>query len=306
MSNSSNEKKPILLVMAAGMGSRYGGIKQIDPITENGCVLLDFGIYDALKAGFGKIVFVIRRDIEKDFRERLFDRIAGGADAEYVFQEKTGLVPSSYLTYAEGRSKPWGTIQCVLSAAKLIDTKFATLNSDDFYGRSAYELMTAHFLKSNENALIGYYLKNTLSDNGTVTRGVCKTKDGYLTSLEETYKIIRRNKNIVDAVTESGENIELTGEETASMNFFGFNTDALGHMENYWSEFLSQHAQDPKAECLLPNFVGKMLEDKTGKVKVLNTDETWFGMTYPSDKAKVHDEISTLIKNGVYPENLWR
>ena len=306
MSNLSNEKKPILLVMAAGMGSRYGGIKQIDPITDNGCVLLDFGIYDALKANFGKIVFVIRRDIEKDFRERLFDRIARNADAEYVFQEKTGFIPSSYLTYAEGRTKPWGTIQCVLSASKLLDTKFATLNSDDFYGRSAYELITGHFSKSNENALVGYYLKNTLSDNGTVTRGVCKTDGDYLTALEETYKIIRRNSAVVDAVKESGENIELTGEETASMNFFGFNTDALGHMENYWSEFLSQHAADPKAECLLPNFVGKMLKDGTGRVKVLNTNESWFGMTYPSDKAKVHDEINKLISNGVYPKELWR
>lgn len=306
MSNSANEKKPILLVMAAGMGSRYGGIKQIDPITDNGCVLLDFGIYDALKAGFGKIVFVIRRDIEKDFRERLFDRIAKVTDAEYVFQDKTGLVPRVFLTYAEERAKPWGTVHCVLSAAKLLDTKFATLNSDDFYGRNAYELMTAHFSKSDENALIGYYLKNTLSDNGTVTRGVCKTSGDYLTGLEETYKIARRNESVIDAVSESGKNIELTGDEIASMNFFGFTPSALSEMEKYWASFLTEHGKEPKAECLLPNFVGKMLEEKTGKVKVLNTNESWFGMTYPEDKAVVHTSIGKLINKGVYPHDLWR
>lgn len=303
--NSTSKNKPILLVMAAGMGSRYGGIKQIDSVGANNETLLDYSIYDALKAGFGKIVFVIRRDIEKDFRERLFDRIAKNADASYVFQEKTGFVPNKYLALAEARKKPWGTIQCVLSANKYLDGDFATLNSDDFYGRQAFELMTGHFKDSSLNVLIGYYLKNTLSLSGGVTRGVCSLDGEFLQGLRETYKIKEVKKGLLTAEDESANPLSLTGEEVASMNFFGFNKDVLTFFEKYWSDFIQKNASEEKAECLLPNAVGDMIKSGYDKMKVYMTDEKWFGMTYPEDKMVVHDAISALVKNSTYPERLW-
>lgn len=303
----NNNKKPILLVMAAGMGSRYGGVKQIDAIGENGETLLDYSIYDALNSGFGKIIFVIRRDIERDFRERLFDRIAKNTDAEYVFQEKTTFMPQKYISEIEGRAKPWGTVQCVLAAYKQIDTSFATLNSDDFYGKGAFSLMSNHF-KNNckDNVLIGYLLKNTLSLKGGVTRGVCRLKDDYLVSLSETYDIKKEADGSVSAKDENGNILKLTGDETASMNFFGFKTDTLSFFENYWASFIDENHQSLKAECLLPNAVGSLIEKGLGNVRVYPTSEKWFGMTYPEDKEIVHNSIAFLVKSGVYPSKLYK
>lgn len=299
------EKKPILLVMAAGLGSRYGGVKQIDAIGDDGETLLDYSIYDAINSGFGKIVFVIRRDIEHDFRVRLFDRIAKNADATYVFQEKTTFMPQKYLSLIEGRTKPWGTIQCVLAASSLLDTSFATLNSDDFYGKGAFTLMTDHFKKEDENVLIGYALKNTLSEKGGVTRGVCTVDEGFLASIKETYDIKKESDGHLSAKDENSNPLSFTGDETASMNFFGFKKETLAFFENYWALFIDAKHASLKDECLLPNAVGSLISENKGRVRVYPTSEKWFGMTYPEDKILVHDSIAKLVKSGVYPQKLY-
>lgn len=299
-----NTTKPTLLVMAAGVGSRYGGVKQIAAVGKNNEALLDYSIYDAVNAGFGKVVFVIRKDIEKDFRERLFDRIVLNTDADYVFQEKTTLIPQKYISLADNRQKPWGTVQCVLAAAKYLDNSFVTLNSDDFYGRDAFDVAVKHFSATDENMLVGYRLSNTLSSEGGVTRGLCKVDGGYLSGLEETFNI-RLESGKVKAQNENGDELMLKGDETASMNFFGFNTDFLSFLDKYWASFLGSYASDPKKECILPNAVGEMLNEGKSRVKVLKTDGKWFGMTYPKDRDTVHNEILSLIDKGVYPDRLW-
>ena len=307
MSNLSNEKKPILLVMAAGMGSRYGGIKQIDPITDNGCVLLDFGIYDALKANFGKIVFVIRRDIEKDFRERLFDRIARNADAEYVFQEKTGFIPSSYLTYAEGRTKPWGTGQAILCCKDVVKEPFLVINADDYYGKQAY-VEAYHELTGPQTevpgklniSMVGFVLKNTLSENGGVTRGVCKVDENHmLKEIVETKNIVKAGEG-AKIVSEEGER-EIDINSAVSMNMWGLYPDFFDVLEKGFTEFLAGlNATERKEEYLLPTIIGGLLKEQKVQVKVLESKDKWFGVTYKEDKESVVQAIQKLVQDGEY------
>ena len=299
--------KPTLLVMAAGMGSRYGGVKQIDAVGMHGETLLDFGIYDAKNAGFGKVVFIIRKDIEKDFRERLFDRVARNMDAEYVFQSRDSLLTEEEALISKDRTKPWGTIHAVLCAKDVVKTPFAVINSDDYYGRSAYVTMSKYLsnLKNEDttHARVGFVLENTMSPSGSVTRAICNRKDGKLTDLVETFKIFWRDCKVISAFDDHEE--ILTGKELVSMNFFGFTPKAFDSFQSYWDEFKKNHIAEPKTECLLPSGVAEMIEKGEGSVEVLSSDDKWFGMTYPEDKPMVMASLRSKIESGYYPEKLW-
>ncbi len=306
--------KPTLLVLAAGMGSRYGGVKQIDSVGKNGECLLDFAAYDAQKCGFGKIVYIIRKDIEKDFRERLFDRIARNFDAEYVFQTPEALLTEAEQKIAAGaeRKKPWGTIHAVLCAKQAINEPFAVINADDYYGRSAFETLGKYLSSINndctEHAMVGYILGNTMSRNGSVSRGVCEAENGYLKSIVENTKIYYTGENFSGNEIESdlnGKILKLTGKETVSMNLFGFTPKAFEGFEDYWESFKKTSLTLPKAEALLPVAASDIIKNGKGKIKVFTSEESWFGMTYPEDKQVVKDEIAKKIESGYYPEKLW-
>lgn len=304
--------KPTLLVLAAGMGSRYGGVKQIDSIGKNGECLLDFAAFDAKKSGFGKVVYIIRKDIEKDFRERLFDRVAKNFDAQYVFQTPDALLTSDELKKAADRTKPWGTIHAVLCARDAVKEPFAVINADDYYGRNAFETMGSYLSSisedSTEHAMVGYVLKNTMSRNGSVSRGVATTKDGYLEKIVENTKIYYTGENFSGSEIESnldGKIIKMSGNETVSMNFFGFTQQAFPTFDEYWENFKKTKITDPKAEALLPVAASDIIREGKGKIKVFTSTESWFGMTYPEDKQVVKDEIAKKIASGYYPEKLW-
>ena len=304
--------KPTLLVLAAGMGSRYGGVKQIDSIGKNGECLLDFAAYDAKKSGFGKVVYIIRKDIEKDFRERLFDRVAKNFDAQYVFQTPDALLTSDELKKAADRTKPWGTIHAVLCARDAVKEPFAVINADDYYGRNAFETMGKYLSSisedSTEHAMVGYVLKNTMSRNGSVSRGVATTKDGYLEKIVENTKIYYTGENFSGSEIESnldGKIIRMSGNETVSMNFFGFTQQAFPVFDEYWENFKKTKITDPKAEALLPVAASDIIREGRGKIKVFTSTESWFGMTYPEDKQVVKDEIAKKMASGYYPEKLW-
>ena len=300
--------KPTLLVMAAGLGSRFGGLKQIDAVGMHGETLLDFGVYDAFHAGYGKVVFIIRKDIEHDFRERLFDRIARNMDADYVFQDRTALLTEEEAAVSAERTKPWGTIQAVLCARDAVKTPFTVINADDYYGRSAYGILGDYLSTlSNDDtthAMVGFILKNTMSPSGSVSRAICVIKDGVLESMEENTKIEYTADGGVVSHMPSGD-VMLTGEESVSMNFFGFTPKAFESFDQYWEDFKRTSIREMKVECLLPNGVSEMVTSGKGSVKVFSTPDKWFGMTYPEDKANVMAELRKKIESGYYPEKLW-
>ena len=300
--------KPTLLVMAAGLGSRYGGVKQIDAVGMHGETLLDFGVYDAFHAGYGKVVFIIRKDIEHDFRERLFDRIARNMDADYVFQERTALLTDEEAAVSAERTKPWGTIQAILCAKDAVKTPFTVINADDYYGRSAYGILGSYLetLGNDDttHAMVGFTLKNTMSPSGSVSRAICVIDNGNLVSMEENTKIEYTADGGVVSHMPSGD-VMLTGEEPVSMNFFGFTPKAFDSFMEYWEDFKRKNIKEMKVECLLPNGVSEMVTSGKGSVKVFTTPDKWFGMTYPEDKANVMAELRKKIESGYYPEKLW-
>lgn len=299
--------KPTLVVLAAGMGSRYGGVKQIDAVGKNGECLLDFSAYDARKAGFGKVVFIIRPDIEKDFRERLFDRVAANMDAEYVFQTKESLLTQEELARAADRTKPWGTLHAVLCAEKAIKTPFAVINSDDYYGAEAFKTLGKHLSSisadSPEHAMVGYVLGNTMSKSGSVSRGICTVKEGFMDSIVENTKIYYEGDGIVTEL--NGEKKSLTGKEWVSMNFFGFSLKAFERFHKYWDNFKATSLGEPKTEALLPVAASDIAKNNEGCIKFYTSTENWFGMTYPEDREIVKQEIANKISSGYYPEKLW-
>lgn len=300
--------KPTLLVLAAGMGSRYGGVKQIDAVGMHNETLLDFGVYDAVKAGYGKVVFIIRKDIEHDFRERLFDRIARNMDADYVFQSLDSLLSPEQIELCKERKKPWGTIHALLCAKDAVKTPFTVVNADDYYGRTAYQDLGAYLSglsnDSTAHAMVGYVLENTMSRSGSVSRGICSVKNGNLVDMVENTKIEYTADGGIVSHMEHGDDV-LTGKEVVSMNFFGFTPKVFDSFVPYWEEFIKANITAPKAECLLPNGAGKMVKDGEGSIKVLTSQERWFGMTYPEDKQLVMDELRKKIAEGYYPEKLW-
>lgn len=299
--------KPTLLVLAAGMGSRYGGVKQIDSVGKNGECLLDFAAYDAQKSGFGKVVYIIRKDIEKDFRERLFDRVARNFDAEYVFQSHESLLSDEQIRLSSARTKPWGTAHAVLCAEKAVKTPFAVINSDDYYGREAFEILGKYLSEmdaySSEHSMVGYVLEKTMSRSGSVSRGVCTVKDNKLESIVENLKIYYEGDKIISEWPD--KKVELTGKEWVSMNLFGFSLKAFERFHSYWDDFISRNVSAEKTEALLPVAASDIIRNNEGIIKFFTSSEKWFGMTYPEDRAIVKEEIAKKISEGYYPENLW-
>lgn len=299
--------KPTLVVLAAGMGSRYGGVKQIDAVGLHDETLLDFATYDAMASGYGKVVYIIRKDIEKDFRERLFDRVARNFNAEYVFQDKEAFLTAEQKELSLNRKKPWGTIHAVLCAEKAINEPFTVINADDYYGREAFKTMS-DFLSplSNEDAkhaVVGYVLGNTMSKSGSVSRGICSEKDGYLVGLKEHTHIEYEGDKIISTLGD--EKIEMSGKEFVSMNFFGFTPKAFEGFHKYWDNFIMNNASSEKAEAYLPEAAGLLDSMGLGKLKFFTSTEKWFGMTYPEDRANVKAELANKIATGYYPEILW-
>jgi hypothetical protein len=299
--------KPTLLVLAAGMGSRYGGVKQIDSVGNHNETLLDYATYDAMKSGYGKVVYIIRKDIEKDFRERLFDRVARNFDADYVFQSKEMLLSPEQIKNAAQRTKPWGTVHAVLCAEEKINEPFTVINADDYYGRDAFMSMAQFLMPLNnsdaKHAVVGYILGNTMSKSGSVSRGVCTTKDGYLYSIKENTHIEYEGDKIISTI--DGQKIEMTGNENVSMNFFGFTPLAFKGFHQYWEKFISNNSSELKAEAYLPEAAGLLESQGLGKLKFITSTEKWFGMTYPEDRELVKQGLAQKIKSGYYPDKLW-
>ena len=298
--------KPTLLILAAGMGSRYGGLKQIEPVGPNGETIIEYSVYDAIRAGFGKVVFVIRDSFAKDFKLRFESKLAGKIEIEYVYQEINKL-PFGFVL-PEDREKPWGTGHAVLMASEVINEPFAVINADDFYGSAAYQVM-ADFLTGqkdeNSYSMVGYQLNNTLSDFGTVSRGICMTgKNDILTKITETHKIRKEGDTIIYE-SDDKEIIEMTGYETVSMNFWGFNPSVFKNIESLFIEFLKTNINEPKSEFYIPFAVFDMIKSGQSKVQVLKADSPWFGVTYQEDKPQVIENIQKLTDQGVYPEKLW-
>ncbi len=299
-----------LVVMAAGIGSRYGGLKQIDPVGPSGEVVLDYSVYDALRAGFDRVVFIIRRDIEAAFRERIGRRIERAVETVYVFQSLEELPPGHALP--EGRKKPWGTAQAILVCRNDVRTPFLAINADDYYGRTAFEAMAGYFGRMPEPgpdlefAMVGYRLENTLSEHGTVARGVCEaTPDGFLVGIRELLKIRRFPDGIKHTENDADWTL-LRPESWTSMNFWGFTPALFGELEHRFPAFLRERAADiTKAEFLIPEVVGALLREKKARVRILPTQERWFGVTYPEDRPAFRRAVLGLVEAGVYPRDLW-
>ncbi|MCL2191972.1 MAG: hypothetical protein FWB78_01620 [Treponema sp.] len=305
-------KGATLVVLAAGMGSRYGGLKQMDRLGKNGEVLLDYSVYDAVRSGFEKVVFIVRRDIEKDFRETVLARMESKVRCELAFQEMDSLIPTDIFAQAQKaeRTKPWGTTHALLCAAGKIDGPFAVINADDFYGREAFAVLGKHLSgpDGNDPVIVPYRLDKTLSSQGTVARGVCKVSDGYLVSVEELTAIERKDGEIMDTAPD-GSIRKLADDSPVSMNFWGFPTTLLPEFRKYFDEFLATFAADIpgqiKSECFIPRaadwFIGKGIT----KIKALKADSDWFGVTYREDREAAIKKLSDLTQAGVYPEQLW-
>lgn len=298
--------KPTLLILAAGMGSRYGGLKQIEPVGPNGETILEYSVFDAIRAGFGKVVFVIRESFADDFKARFESKLAGKIEIEYVYQELNKL-PKGFLL-PNNREKPWGTGHAILMAKDIINEPFAAINADDFYGNEAYQVV-ANFLTQSiledKYSMIGYQLNKTLSDFGGVSRGICKTdSDNFLTKITETHKIRLENDKIL---CESSEHViaEMSGNETVSMNFWGFHPSVFENIESQFIDFLKTNIQLPKSEFYIPFVVFEMIKTGKAKVEVLKADSPWFGVTYQEDKPFVIKQIQKLTDQGVYPDKLW-
>lgn len=298
--------KASLLVLAAGMGSRYGGLKQMDSFGPNGETIIDYSIYDAKKAGFEKVVFVVRKFFRKDFEAYFRSRIGDAIKMEFVEQEIYNVPAGS--RYLAEREKPWGTAHAVMMGAEKINGPFAVINADDYYGRDSYKTLI-EFFKKNKNkkefAVVAYLLENTLSDHGTVNRGVCaKDSKGYLTDIVETLKI-SKSGNKISYPLEGKKKGELTPDTLVSMNMFGFSPAYFKMTEAYFKKFLKDNGLELKSEFFIPLTLDKMIAEKKAKVKVLTSPSSWFGVTYKADKPHVVKKINKLISDGVYPKKLW-
>ena len=298
--------KPTLLVLAAGMGSRYGGLKQIDQVGPSGETIIDYSVYDAIRAGFGKVVFIIRRDIEEAFKAAFGNKFSTKIEVEYVFQDLDNL-PGGF-SVPEGRTKPWGTGHAVLVAKNHIHEPFAMINADDFYGKEGFEVL-ANFLmsvapNSDNFAVVGYKLNNTLSDHGSVNRGEIHTdENGHLTFISERLKIREENGQVVYEENEKLHPID--AEALVSMNMMGFTPKSFEYFEEFFTEFLKERGTEMKSEFYVPTMLDKAIKEKGSKVEILSSDATWFGVTYKEDKQMVVDKLSELTDNGVYPKSLW-
>ena len=297
--------KASLLILAAGMGSRYGSLKQMDAFGPNGETIIDYSIYDAIRAGFEKIVFVVRKSFRKEIEAHFRAKLDGRVELVFVEQE-LDKIPSD-ITLNPEREKPWGTAHAVMMGAEVINGPFAVINADDYYGASAYTVLMDYFKNldnQNEFSVVSYYLKNTLSDHGDVNRGVCYQDDkSYLTKIVETLKISKDGDRI-QYPSQDGY-VDLSPDTLVSMNMFGFTTLFFDYAEKYFRSFLEERGQELKSEFFIPFVLDKMINDSVAKVKVLTCDDKWFGVTYKEDKPIVIKKLNTLIEKGVYPTRLW-
>ncbi|MCR5527108.1 MAG: nucleotidyltransferase [Lachnospiraceae bacterium] len=306
------QKQPTLVIMAAGMGSRYGGLKQIDPVDNYGNKIIDFSIYDAVQAGFAKVIFIIKEENQEAFNEAIADRLRGKVDIEFAYQKLEDLPEGCKVP--EGRVKPWGTAQAVLAARNLIDGPFAVINADDFYGREAFVKMHDFLVNAEDDekyryAMVGFILKNTLTDNGYVSRGICTVSpENYLVSVNE-HTHIEKDGEAAKYTEDDGKTWNsFSGNETVSMNFWGFGKSIVPELQKSFNEFLENldSAENPlKAECYLPSVVDHLIKANQATAEVLTSNDKWFGVTYKEDKPDVMASIQKLKDAGVYPEKLW-
>lgn len=298
--------KPTLFVLAAGMGSRYGGLKQLDGLGPNGETIMDYSVFDAMRAGFGKVVFVIRKDFEEAFRQVVLSKYADRIPCEVCFQS-IDKVPEG-CTYTPDRQKPWGTNHAVLMGKDLIHEPFAVINADDFYGKESFEVL-AQFLQSvadteGQYCMVGYRVQNTLSENGSVSRGVCTTdENGYLTGVVERTKIEGIGGKVV--FTEDGQDTELDPLTPVSMNMWGFTPEYFDYAQTAFRQFLNEHGQELKAEFYIPTLVNDLIRQGKATCRVLDTPSRWFGVTYAEDREQVVMKINDLIHKGIYPKKLF-
>lgn len=295
-----------LVILAAGMGSRFGGLKQVQPVGPHGELIIEYSIFDARRAGFDRVVLVIRKDIEADFRATIGQRIEGQIDVEYVFQEIDDL-PASTRAHSlpAARTKPWGTGHAVLAARRAVQRPFAVINADDFYGAAGYRALAAHFARSPGCALVGYPLRQTLSEHGTVSRGLC-TIDGA-GRLQRITELTQISRTPVGARYTDAQGVahELTGEETVSMNFWGFTPSIFAQLERGFADFLAAHGAEPKAEFYLPTALSDLNQRGETEIALLRSDDAWFGITYRDDLAASQQAIRELVAAGRYPAPLW-
>ena len=289
-----------LLVMAAGMGSRYGGLKQLDAVGPSGETIIDFSVYDAIRAGYNKVVFIIREDFEKQFKEKISNKYEDKIKVEIVYQDLHDL-PNSF-SCPKDRSKPWGTGHAILAARNVISEPFAAINGDDFYGRESFKIISDHYSSVNiDFAMAAFQLDKTLSDYGSVSRGICEQNLNQLVTVVETHGIKKSSAGDI----ECDRDISLLGNELVSMNMWGFMPSIFDHLEKMFNEFLDENISDLKSEFLIPSVVNDLIEKNIEKVQVLKTKSTWFGVTYIEDKPFVKNQIKELIQTGIYPEKLF-
>ncbi len=297
---------PTLLILAAGIGSRYGGVKQIDKIGPTGESIIDYSVFDAIRAGFGKVVFVLNPKIEKDFKAIYEPRLSGKIETAYVLQELDNIPKG--VSFNPERVKPWGTGHAVLAAKAVIDTPFAVINADDFYGREAFEVLGDYLSQLNNEetryAMVGYQLKNTLSENGSVSRGICSTENGLLTDVVERTKIYKKGEQIVFEENDNENYID--GNSLVSMNFWGFTPKYFQQSEAWFVDFIRENAQQLKAEFYIPYVVNKLITQGDADVRVLESHDQWFGVTYQEDKPITIAKVKKLVEAGAYPKDLWR
>jgi NDP-sugar pyrophosphorylase family protein len=300
--------KPTLLILAAGIGSRYGGLKQLDQIGPSGETIIDYSIYDAIQAGFGKVMFIIKESIEDDFKETFVERLKDRIAIDYVFQE-TWMVPEG-IVIPDNRSKPWGTGHAVMMADGKINGPFAVINADDFYGRGAFMTLADYYrdwtpAKATDYCMVGYRVANTLSEFGAVSRGVCQPDAGsFLVDVVERTHIERREDGIAFK-NEHDQFVAIPGDSIVSMNFWGFTPSFFGFLTRGFESFIKKNAENLKAEFYIPTVVNELIRSQQATVRVLQSNEQWFGMTYKEDRDAVVKSIRELVRKGIYPENLW-
>lgn len=299
--------KPTLFVLAAGMGSRYGGLKQLDGLGPNGETIMDYSIYDAIHAGFGKVVFVIRKDFEEDFRDKVLAKYEGHIPVDVVFQSVDTL-PGGFRC-PEERTKPWGPAHAVLMAAATIEEPFAVINSDDFYGRNSFEVLAKELMRPRDRkgdyCMVGFRIGNTMTENGGVNRGVCQTEDGLLTSVEECKDISYNSDHEIIYISVDGKEHKLDANVPVSMNMWGFTPDYFDYGVREFTKFLSEKINVPKSEQVIPDVADALIKSGEATVEVLDTDSRWFGVTYAEDRPGVIEKFIELHANGTYPKKLF-
>ena len=304
-------KKPVLVIMAAGMGSRYGGLKQLDPVDNDGHIIMDFSIYDAKRAGFEKVVFIIKEEIDKEFKERIGDRLSRIMDVEYVYQKLDNL-PEGY-EVPEGRVKPFGTGHAILSCLETVDGPFAVINADDYYGAHAFQVIYDYLANTEDDdkyryAMVGYHLKNTLTENGSVSRGICVTDaEGHLDGITERTYIVKTENGTAYSEDEGKTFTDVDSDSIVSLNMFGFTASMLKELNDRFPAFLDKGLKENPLKCeyFLPAVVSTLIGEDKATVKVLESTDKWYGITYKEDKPGIVAAIQGMKDNGLYPQHLW-